>query len=207
MAEERDTLHPAPVHLHGAQTRRSLLSEGRGINLLSASLTFTWQLSSEVGKMVLAPAPVSGKVSRILLRSPLPLPHSPHAALLKLNSIGRMMCHLTCCSLPSLPVTCRTDRQNPSLACSLPQISLYQKIPNLLLSLRKTLFNYFSDIMAPLSDTVQTHADKLHHLKTKMADLSSAHNDLVDAYTDQRNELQHLQNKMADLEDHQGGTI
>lgn len=72
---------------------------------------------------------------------------------------------------------------------------------DMLLSLRKTLFNDFSNMMAPLSATVKTNSDKIHYLETKMAELYSAHNDLDDAYTDQENENQCLQTKLTDLED------
>lgn len=72
---------------------------------------------------------------------------------------------------------------------------------NMLLSLRRSLFNDFSDMFAPLNDTVQTHTTQIQHLESKMADLYTAHNDLVDAYTDQESEMQRLQNKIADLED------
>lgn len=72
---------------------------------------------------------------------------------------------------------------------------------NMLLSLKRTLYSGFSDMFAPLNDTVQSHTDKIQQLESKMVDLYSAHNDLVDAYADQESELQCLQNKMADLED------
>lgn len=52
-----------------------------------------------------------------------------------------------------------------------------------------------------LNDTVQTHTDKINHLESKMADLYSAHNDLVDTFAYQESEIQHLQNKIPGLED------
>lgn len=46
-----------------------------------------------------------------------------------------------------------------------------------------------------------THTNQIQHLESKMRDLYTSHNDLIDAYTDQESEMQHLQNKIADLED------
>lgn len=63
----------------------------------------------------------------------------------------------------------------------------------MLLALRTTLFNDFSDMFASLNDTVQTHADKIHHFESKMTDLYTAHNDLVEAYADQQIKLHRLQ--------------
>lgn len=49
-------------------------------------------------------------------------------------------------------------------------------------------------------DTDQMHDNKIQHLESKMADLYTAHNDLVNAYTDQEYEMPHHQNKIADLQ-------
>lgn len=46
-----------------------------------------------------------------------------------------------------------------------------------------------------INDTVQMHDNKFQYLESKMADLYTAHNDLVNAYTDQESEMPPLQNK------------
>lgn len=54
----------------------------------------------------------------------------------------------------------------------------------ILLSFRRSLFKDFSDMLASLNDTVKTHTTQIQHLESKMMDIYTAHNDLVDAYTD-----------------------
>lgn len=56
-------------------------------------------------------------------------------------------------------------------------------------------------MLVSLNDTVQTHADKIQHMETKMVNLYTAHNNIVDAYADQETELQRMQAKTAKLED------
>lgn len=56
-------------------------------------------------------------------------------------------------------------------------------------------------MLATLNDKVQSHTDGIQELGTKMVDLYTAHNELVDAYTDQESEILCLWNKIADLED------
>lgn len=164
--------------------------------------------------MVPAPAPAVrparltattmwGNISQLLPRtrgSSLPHPLQLLGALLKLGSGGRRKFPHTECSLSALPVSCRAESLIETFPATNQSIS-ESTMKDMLLSLRKTLFNDFSDMMAPLSATVQTNSDKIHYLETKMGELYSAHNDLVDAYTDQENENQRLQTKLTDLED------
>lgn len=47
-------------------------------------------------------------------------------------------------------------------------------------------------MLVSINGTVQTHADKIHHLELNMADLYTTHNDPVDAYTNQETKIQSL---------------
>lgn len=51
-----------------------------------------------------------------------------------------------------------------------------------------------------LNDTFQMHTNQIQHLESKKTDIYTAHNDLVDAYTDKESEMQCLQSKIAYLQ-------
>lgn len=61
---------------------------------------------------------------------------------------------------------------------------------NMLISLRLTLYSDLSSTVSFLANVVQQHGQQLHYIESKMFNLSNAHIDLVNAYTEHEDDLQ-----------------
>lgn len=71
-------------------------------------------------------------------------------------------------------------------------------IKNMLLSLRHTLYIDLSATVSSLATVAQAQDQRLLHVETKMSDLFTAHNELVDVYTEHDEELQLIKLKLVD---------
>ena len=71
----------------------------------------------------------------------------------------------------------------------------------MLISLKYTLYTDLSASVSSLSTAVQAQDQRLMHVETKMSDLYTAHNELINVYTEHDNELHLIKLKLADLED------
>ena len=67
---------------------------------------------------------------------------------------------------------------------------------SMLLSLRQTFYTDLSTAVSTLSATVHNHDQTITHIESKMGDLFSAHNELVDGFSDHEDELQSINLKL-----------
>lgn len=76
-----------------------------------------------------------------------------------------------------------------------------QTMKSMLISLRQTLYTDLSATVSSLANVVQQHDQHLQHVKSKMSELFTAHNDLIDMCTEHGDDMQLVKVKLADLED------
>lgn len=74
-------------------------------------------------------------------------------------------------------------------------------LKEMMLALRSYIHQSFTTALSSQQSTIDGLGDRVDHVETKMAEFSTAHNELVDAHNNLEDELHSMATKLADIED------